>query len=287
MTRFLALAIIIFAPVFAWAQGADPFRPVVIDTPRPTVSTPANTNALRGTDFKPAGMDTRPTTGSSRVGQLQFKTPTDRERFEECRTQAQTGGTDVIRADTAAALVNAPYKNRDCTNFVVETMLNSMELAMRDDPEALAEFQRDVRVQNRYQELKKAFLITSADANRNRNNNRLFSPLASPESDPYNNMFAPPEAVATSIPRAVIQPKPTIPTEWWAQDYYFGDNRAQAQKLAQRQQIMQRQPQSNAPTPLQNVMQQAQSKEAQQQGRGNAGANTLPSFRQQNPDSYQ
>jgi hypothetical protein len=269
--------------------GFDPFRPVMdggSPTPlRATPDAPANTNP-RNSNFSPTGMDTRPANmelgSNTRVGRLQFKSESDRERFENCRAEAKANGQDIFQLDTAGAMINARYKTRGCADFVIETMLNSMELTMRDDPQALTEFQRSERIQNRYQELKKAYLITSKNtlARADDTPRSSYSISPSPGDTASMNMFSTPEQTnAAPEQRIVVQPKVVIPAEWWAQDYYFNDQARQNQAAYQRQQFNQRQPIGNAPTPLQNVMSQAKQSEQRRQGRGGAQPDTLPSFR--------
>jgi hypothetical protein len=258
----VALILVFLCPHALLAQNAfDPFQSGQNNPTRPD----------RGTDFKPMTIERNRSaaanTANASLYQPRLNSDFDRQRFEECQAQAQAAGMDVRQLRNATAFINVPYRDRNCTRYVVEKLFAGMDFAMANDPEALAEFNRNPQAQTRYEELKKAFLILNRDSAQTNPsaNNAPTSPVFNPMSMNNNpnprggNLLGSQNEAAQDL----FIPRPNVPIEWWAQDYYFDDINSARAKAAQRQAIFNRQPPGAQANPLQNVMQQAEQAEQQ------------------------
>lgn len=275
----------------AFAQNFDPFRP----NSSPTNNLPGGKNVE---DYDPNVRNSRPTTSqSSSLMDLKLS-EYDQEQFDACRTEARKYGTDIMQLSSVSGFLGTPYRTQSCSKFVVEKMLNSMDTAMRNDPEALVEFQRNKDIQHKYDELKKAYTILSrgnpvtgktnySGSNLRINNN--YAGLNSYNTTPSTQLLSQPDA--WDDPNMyMVQPKPSIPQEWWAKDYYQVDMaKTQAQIASQqehRNRILSPEGQGFGPNPLKSIMMQAEGKEQERLSnrRGGGGGNyQLPSFQTQDP----
>jgi hypothetical protein len=190
----------------------------------------------------------------------------DQEKVDQCVAEARQGGSDIMRVNYANGFIKAPYRDSSCTRFVIEKMLGSMEIAMKDDPEALVEYKRNKDAQKKYDELKKALMIVGREPPKNNIvDDTIFSkPLTITESPPnsmsVNQLRTQPEDYRANELRPSASNN-YVPSEWWAIDYWAADQSKWERKEALRRQILQRTPnENNEPTPLQSVMQEAASR---------------------------
>jgi len=203
----------------------------------------------------------------------------EQEKFDQCVADAKQGGSDIKAVNYANGFIKAPYRDSSCVRFVIEKMLGSMEIAMKNDPEALAEYKRNKDAQKKYDELKKALMIVGREPPKNNIvDDTIFSkPLTITETPPNsmsnNQLRTQPEDYSKSNERNLPSASSNyVPSEWWAKDYWADDQTNWNRKEALRRQILQRTPNENSePTPLQSVMQEAAGKQgAAGQNRNNA-----------------
>ncbi len=288
----LALSIAI-APFAASAQTGyfDPFR---------------DKGSHPGSDYNPEVRDSRPSvkndakspsvsgnTGSMRSGLMDLKlSDYDQTMFDNCRSEALSGGSDIMQIRNATSFLKAPYRNQSCAKFVVEKMLNGMDTAMRNNPEALLEFQRSKDAQRKYDELKKAYIILGRGNPVAADNSGDFYPFLSNKTKTesstggFNSLSAnqllskpfsvPPEESYDLTPAA----KTYVPQDWWSKDYLQVDMAKIQAQIASRQEHNNRvlTPEASGPNPLKSIMMEAEQKGQSQSNRGRRQGGTLPSF---------
>ncbi|TAH36574.1 MAG: hypothetical protein EYC62_02165 [Alphaproteobacteria bacterium] len=286
MRIFIVLACLIVFGSAAQAENFDPFRP-----------NQSNQNsAKKNQDYDPNiaqhGRQDTPAQKSSSLMNMKLS-QYDQELFDNCRAEARKYGTDIMRINTSSAFLTTTYRNPSCNKFVVEKMLNSMDDAMRDDPEALVEFQRSKEAQQKYNELKKAYTILSRGNPVAYNNsgfkiNNDYLPSGNYRQTPSTRALSAPDSFSDDQYSYIPESKPVVPQEWWAKDYYQADMAKVQAQIANRQEHRNRalspEGQGLGPNPLKSIMMEAEQKEQDRVSSRHGGAR-LPSF--QNQDSYQ
>lgn len=249
----LALAAVLTATsslALAQSQLPDPFK---------SSGNSGSKGFTFGTEF---GSRSRLPAPASKLSEIKLN-DYDQEQFNACRQEASAAGTDIMQIRNANGFINAPYKNPVCTKLVVDKMLLSMDLAMKNDPEGLAEYQRDQTAQKRYEELKKAAMIL----NRNAPSAALNYSATQQKPATTNSMSAnqflsnPMPNIITAPEENLPTPKPAIPSEWWAKDYRQSDMERLRQRITARNES--RHPTAsneNESTPLQTIMMDAATK---------------------------
>ncbi len=193
----------------------------------------------------------------------------DRERYDACRAEAMANGLDIDSIRSATLFLKAPFRNPACNKFVVDKMLQGMDVAMQKNPDALTEFKKSRDAQRKYDELKKAYTIL------NRGNpiaNSSFDGAFSSARPSPNGMSATQllsDPLAISPPRrgedsAILAPEPKLPTELWAKDYARIDAARTEAAIISLENFNQRQANENlGASPLKSMMLQAEDKEKQ------------------------
>lgn len=242
--RFVLVLSLALLPSVAMAQMVNPFNPDSLKYAEPGRA--RSSSALPSTlnDVRLSGYE--------------------QQMFDNCREEAKDRGQDIMQIRNAGGFLNAPYKNPDCARFVVEKMLSSMDVAMKDDPEALAEYQRDKNAQRKYEELKKAYQVLNRNAPTMVAEPTPTQPVVKPST---NSMSA---TQLLSLPleesSSVLIHKQPVPAEWWSKDYRAEDFERWQEKVAARNEIRHRAPEGEASggsSPLKAVMDEAAQRKTQ------------------------
>ncbi len=249
----------------------DPFRPGSAVPNPPQDSIPSSGDNIPYSDsFTALGK------APSSLEKLRFASREEEAFFEYCRQDAMQSGTDISHTSHAAGFLDVRYSDPTCSGFVVDKLLTGMEIALRDDPNALTELQKNPDARRKFEELKKAYALLSRaeapqpfkkipqyTAPQTRNSLSASQFAAAPYDDIYGHSGG------------LFQDDSSryVSSDWWAQDYSALDREARQRKAERRNSFLRRGEVSVAPggnngSPLQNSMDDAVQKFQENEDRG-------------------
>ncbi len=268
LVAFLTLG---FAAMAEAQDKFDPFRPGSTASSPPQDSIPSSGDNIPYSDsFTALGKP------PSSLEKLRFASREEEAYFESCRQDALQSGADISRMNHAAGFLDIRYSDPSCSGFVVDKLLTSMEIALRDDPNALTELQKNPDSRRKFEELKKAYaLLSRAEAPQPFKKVPQYTAPQTPNSLSASQFASAPFDDIYGYGGGFFQDDSSryVSSEWWAQDYSALDREARQRKAERRNSFLRRgevsiTPGGNSGSPLQNSMDSAVQKFQENEDRG-------------------
>jgi hypothetical protein len=264
--RFLAAVfVVVLFPSLVLAQTTDPSADLF---QAPAKKSSVGSSSLRS----PIGGKPAPAKPVQQVDKFAPKlSAAEQEKMDSCKQSAAKRGADIDQILYTSGFMSVKYDDQTCTSFVVTKLLTGIQVAIRDNPEALAEYQRNPQIRTKFDELKKAYALLTR-GNPVIDPNAYKAPEANKvESPVFTEDSAPEQKQTYTSPTGSY-----LPADRWAHDY--SDLRYQS--LLARVNVQQQMNQRNQAPQGSNLLQDAINKSIQDaQQNEDAGRQRMQSYR--------